>query len=319
MLAGGGPADVVELTVALAREMLALAGHARRRRRGRARRRTRDGHLARDDPRAGRRSGCRRCPVARETARRHRRPRRRARRAGGAAVRHRRVAPRRRPRAQGGPGACTPRASTCTPSRATPCAPGSRCSPCSPTSPPRFARALEAVEGAYRIGDAGDAIEDGGPLDRRPDRPRERPASAHRRCSGIRGGASAESAPRELRDAETARRSAAIVDSMNTIPEYRLAGRRHEHPERCRRSRCTTTSTAALRPQTIIELADAIGLEVPATDADGARRLVRRAGELRLARRVPQDVRPHDGGHADPRGPARASRASSSRTSPPTA
>ena len=30
--------------------------------------------------------------------------------------------------------------------------------------PARFARALEAVEGAYRIGDAGDAIEDGGAL-----------------------------------------------------------------------------------------------------------------------------------------------------------
>jgi thymidine phosphorylase len=30
--------------------------------------------------------------------------------------------------------------------------------------PARFARALEAVEGAYRIGDAGDLVEDGGPL-----------------------------------------------------------------------------------------------------------------------------------------------------------
>ncbi len=30
--------------------------------------------------------------------------------------------------------------------------------------PARFARALEAVEGAYRIGDPGDAIEDGGAL-----------------------------------------------------------------------------------------------------------------------------------------------------------
>ncbi|HEY9323866.1 MAG TPA: thymidine phosphorylase, partial [Agromyces sp.] len=28
----------------------------------------------------------------------------------------------------------------------------------------RFARALEAVEGAWRIGDAGDPINDGGPL-----------------------------------------------------------------------------------------------------------------------------------------------------------
>ena len=30
--------------------------------------------------------------------------------------------------------------------------------------PARFARALEAVEGAYRIGDPGDPVEDGGPL-----------------------------------------------------------------------------------------------------------------------------------------------------------
>ena len=30
--------------------------------------------------------------------------------------------------------------------------------------PDRFARALEALDGAYRIGDAGDPIDDGGPL-----------------------------------------------------------------------------------------------------------------------------------------------------------
>jgi thymidine phosphorylase len=30
--------------------------------------------------------------------------------------------------------------------------------------PARFARALEALEGAYRIGDPGDEILDGGPL-----------------------------------------------------------------------------------------------------------------------------------------------------------
>jgi thymidine phosphorylase len=30
--------------------------------------------------------------------------------------------------------------------------------------PARFERALEALEGAYRIGDAGDTVEDGGPL-----------------------------------------------------------------------------------------------------------------------------------------------------------
>ena len=53
VLAGGGPADVVELTVALAREM--LAAPARRRRPGRpARRRLRDGRLAADGLRPGR-------------------------------------------------------------------------------------------------------------------------------------------------------------------------------------------------------------------------------------------------------------------------
>ena len=57
VLAGGGPADVVELTLALAREMLAAAG-LRRRRPGRpARRRLGDGRLAADDPRPGRRPG----------------------------------------------------------------------------------------------------------------------------------------------------------------------------------------------------------------------------------------------------------------------
>ena len=57
VLAGGGPADVVELTLALAREMLAAAGlpdadpaTALRRRRG-------DGLVAGDDPGAGRRPG----------------------------------------------------------------------------------------------------------------------------------------------------------------------------------------------------------------------------------------------------------------------
>ena len=59
VLAGGGPADVVELTIALAREMLDARRAARRRCRGGARRRAGDGRLARDDPRAGRGSGCR--------------------------------------------------------------------------------------------------------------------------------------------------------------------------------------------------------------------------------------------------------------------
>ena len=57
VLAGGGPADVVELTVALAREMLDLAGSPTPTSRG-PRRRPGHGHLARDDRGPGRRPGC---------------------------------------------------------------------------------------------------------------------------------------------------------------------------------------------------------------------------------------------------------------------
>lgn len=32
------------------------------------------------------------------------------------------------------------------------------------SDPARFARAVEALQGAYSIGDAGDAVDDGGPL-----------------------------------------------------------------------------------------------------------------------------------------------------------
>ena len=46
VLAGGGPADVVELTLALAREMLAGAGRRRRRPGRQAARRLGDGRLA---------------------------------------------------------------------------------------------------------------------------------------------------------------------------------------------------------------------------------------------------------------------------------
>ncbi len=55
VLAGGGPADVVELTLALAREMLAGAGRDRRRPGGGARLGRGDGRLATDDRRPGRR------------------------------------------------------------------------------------------------------------------------------------------------------------------------------------------------------------------------------------------------------------------------
>lgn len=69
VLAGGGPADVVELTVALAREMLESAG-VRTPTSSRAGRRSRHGHLARHDRRPGRR---------RERAAAHRGARRAAR------------------------------------------------------------------------------------------------------------------------------------------------------------------------------------------------------------------------------------------------
>ena len=58
VLAGGGPADIVELTVALAREMLGPRRAARRGCGGGADGRPRDGQVARGDPRPGRRSGC---------------------------------------------------------------------------------------------------------------------------------------------------------------------------------------------------------------------------------------------------------------------
>ena len=65
VLAGGGPDDVVELTLALAREM--LRGRSRGRRPGRqARRRLGHGRLARDDRRPGRRPR-RRAPAAKHT------------------------------------------------------------------------------------------------------------------------------------------------------------------------------------------------------------------------------------------------------------
>ena len=90
-------------------------------------------------------------------ARRHRRPRRRAR---ASRRRCRSASPRgaSAPAARARRTRCTtPRASTCTPSRATPCAPGQPLFTLHADEPARFARALEAVEGAYRIGDAGDA------------------------------------------------------------------------------------------------------------------------------------------------------------------
>ena len=115
------------------------------------------------DPCAGRRS--RRGAARRaRAARRHRRPRRRARR-------RRRRCRSASPRGAWAPAGrarrtrcSTPRASTCTRSPATPCAKGEPLFTLHADEPARFARALEAVEGAWTIGDAGDAVEDGGPL-----------------------------------------------------------------------------------------------------------------------------------------------------------
>ena len=134
VLAGGGPADVVELTLALAREMLAGAGRDDVDPADRLRRRLGDGRLAGDDPRPGRRPRRRRCPTAREShvvaapvvGRAD--P---ARRDGGRAGR---LAARRRPRPQGGPGPGRRRRRAGTPARATRSPRGSRCSPCTPTS-----------------------------------------------------------------------------------------------------------------------------------------------------------------------------------------
>ena len=67
MLAGGGPADVVELTLALAREMLAAAGRHDVDPADRLRRRVGHGRLAGDDPRPGRRPRRRRCRRRRES------------------------------------------------------------------------------------------------------------------------------------------------------------------------------------------------------------------------------------------------------------
>ena len=134
VLAGGGPADVVELTLALAREMLAGAGRGRRRPRRQAGRRLGHGLLARHDRARRAVTPTLRCPrpVSRTSY-----PRRR-RAPSPASTRWRWAsppggsgpdAPARRTRCRPGP------ASSGMPAPATRCARGSRCSRCSPTSP----------------------------------------------------------------------------------------------------------------------------------------------------------------------------------------
>ena len=104
VLAGGGPADVVELTVALAREMLDLAGVTDADVEGALKNgQAMDTWRAMISAQGGDPDAA--LPTPSRDARRHGRPGRHPDQAGGAAVRHRRLAPRRRPRAQAGPGA----------------------------------------------------------------------------------------------------------------------------------------------------------------------------------------------------------------------
>ena len=101
VLSGGGPADVRELTLALAREMLAAAGLDDGRPGGQARRRLGPGRLEAHDPRAGRRPR-RGAADGQGDPRGHRGPRRRPGRHGLVQGRRGRLAPRRGPRPQGG-------------------------------------------------------------------------------------------------------------------------------------------------------------------------------------------------------------------------
>ena len=104
VLAGGGPPDVVELTVTLAREMLAAAGVDGVDPAEQLRRRLGDGRLAADDRGPGRRPGRDAADRSREPGRPGAR-RRGAGRAGRLRGRGRGVAARGGPGPQGGPGA----------------------------------------------------------------------------------------------------------------------------------------------------------------------------------------------------------------------
>ena len=161
VLAGGGPADVVELTLALAREMLAGAGRDRRRPGRQARRRLGDGRLEADDPRPGRR------------------PRRRAAGRPGVARRDGARRPAYSPGWTRWPSASPPGGSApAGPARRTRCRPapasrwharpGDTVTEGQPLmtlltdEPDRFERALAVLEGGFDI--AADASYDAGPI-----------------------------------------------------------------------------------------------------------------------------------------------------------
>ena len=156
MLAGGGPADVVELTLALAREMLAGAGRddvdpADKLADGsamdvwKAMIRAQDG-----DPDAA-------LPDGAGVARRRGPVLRRAHPARRAGRRPRRLAARCRPGPQGGPGAGRCRRRLARPARATPSPRASRCFTLLTDDEHRFERALAALDGGYDIGGTYDA------------------------------------------------------------------------------------------------------------------------------------------------------------------
>jgi thymidine phosphorylase len=162
VLAGGGPADVVELTVALAREMLALAGHP-----------DADVEAALKDGRAMdtwnamiRAQGgdpSAKLPVAREThvvtaERSGVLVAQEALPFGIAAWRLGAGRARKQDPVQHAAGIDLHAKPGDTVTA------GQPLFTLSADEPARFERALEALEGAYRIGDAGDPVEDGGPL-----------------------------------------------------------------------------------------------------------------------------------------------------------
>ena len=149
MLAGGGPADVVELTLALAREMLAGAGltdvdPADALRDGRAMDVWRAMIAAQGgDPDAA-------LPVARETHVVTAPATGVLTRLDALRRRHRGLAAGRRPGPQGGSGVGRRRRRAARQAGRPGHARASRCSSCTPTTPARFERALEALDGGYR-------------------------------------------------------------------------------------------------------------------------------------------------------------------------